>query len=99
MSTLLPRLVHAWKKITKARESVTESQEVTAKRFYYDELVFAPRAIDFVIDTFGKSQISIGTDYPFAMGDFSPLQSIAHLDESTREAVTATNAKRFLGLG
>jgi aminocarboxymuconate-semialdehyde decarboxylase len=99
MSILLPRLVHAWKKIPKARESVTESPEVTAKRFYYDELVFAPRAIDFVIDTFGKSQICVGTDYPFAMGDFSPLQSIAHLDESTRTAITATNAKRFLALG
>jgi aminocarboxymuconate-semialdehyde decarboxylase len=98
MSILLPRLVHAWKKIPKARESVSESPEVTAKRFYYDELVFAPRAIDFVIYTFGKSQICIGTDYPFAMGDFSPLQSIAHLDASVREAITATNAKRFLGL-
>jgi aminocarboxymuconate-semialdehyde decarboxylase len=98
MSVLLPRLVHAWKKIPKARESVTESPEVTAKRFYYDELVFAPRAVDFVIETFGKSQICVGTDYPFAMGDFSPLESIAHLDESTRTAITATNAKRFLGL-
>jgi aminocarboxymuconate-semialdehyde decarboxylase len=98
MSILLPRLVHAWKKIAKARESVTESPEVTAKRFYYDELVFAPRAIDFVIETFGKNQVCIGTDYPFAMGDFSPLESIAHLDESTRAAITAANAKRFLGL-
>jgi len=99
MSILLPRLVHAWKKLPKARESVTESPEVTAKRFYYDELVFAPRAVDFVIETFGKTQVCIGTDYPYAMGDFSPLQSIAHLDEATRTAITATNAKRFLGLG
>jgi aminocarboxymuconate-semialdehyde decarboxylase len=98
MSILLPRLVHAWKKLPKARESVTESPEVTAKRFYYDELVFAPRAIDFVIETFGKTQICVGTDYPFAMGDFEPTKSIAHLDEATRTAITATNAKRFLGL-
>ena len=98
MSILLPRLVHAWKKLPKARESVTESPEVTAKRFYYDELVFAPRAIDFVIETFGKTQICVGTDYPFAMGDFEPTRSIAHLDEATRTAITATNAKRFLGL-
>ena len=56
------------------------------------------RAIDFVIETFGRSQICVGTDYPFAMGDFTPLQSIAHLDESTRTAITATNAKRFLGV-
>jgi aminocarboxymuconate-semialdehyde decarboxylase len=98
MSILLPRLVHAWKKLPKARESVIESPEVTAKRFYYDQLVFSPRAIDFVIETFGSSQVCVGTDYPFAMGDFSPLQSIAHLDDSTRTAITARNAKRFLGV-
>ena len=98
MSILLPRLMHAWKKIPKARESVTEAPEVTAKRFYYDELVFAPRAIDFVIDTFGSTQILVGTDYPFAMGDFTPLKSMAHLQKETLTAVTSTNARRFLGL-
>ena len=98
MSILLPRLVHAWSKLPKARESVTESPEVTAKRFYYDELVFAPRAIDFVIETFGSTQIVVGTDYPFAMGDFTPLKSLSHLKQETLTAVTSTNARRFLGL-
>src|SRR5258706_2737048 len=98
MSILLPRLMHAWKKIQKARDSVIEAPEVTARRFYYDELVFSPRAMDFVIDTFGKSQIVVGTDYPFAMGDFTPLKSMAHLDAATVEALTSVNARRFLGL-
>jgi aminocarboxymuconate-semialdehyde decarboxylase len=98
MSILLPRLVHAWKKIPKARESVSESPEVTAKRFYYDELVFAPSAVSFVVDTFGKSQILVGTDYPFAMGDFKPLDSLSHLQKSVVAEITSTNARRFLGL-
>jgi hypothetical protein len=25
------------------------------------------------METFGKTQICIGTDYPFAMGDFTPV--------------------------
>ena len=98
MSILLPRLVHAWKMIPKARESVTESPEVTAKRFYYDELVFSARAIDFVIETFGSSQIVVGTDYPFAMGDFKPLGSLSHLQKDVLAAIGSTNARRFLGL-
>jgi len=100
MSILLPRLMHAWKKIPKARDSVTEAPEVTAKRFYYDELVFSPLAIRFVIDTFGASQIVVGTDYPFAMGDFSPLESLnkSSMEKSVLEAVTSLNARRFLGL-
>src|SRR6185295_14431747 len=94
MSILLPRLMHAWKKFPKARDSVIEAPEVTAKRFFYDELVFSPRAIDFVLDTFGKTQVVVGTDYPFAMGDFTPMQSMAHLDTATREAITTVNARR-----
>ena len=100
MSILLPRLVHAWKNVPKARESLKESPAVAARRFYYDQLVFEPNAIRFLVDTFGKSQICVGTDYPFAMGDFEPMKTLdgAALDAATREAITAANAKRFLGL-
>ena len=100
MSILLPRLVHAWKNIPKAHESLKESPAVAAQRFYYDELVFEPGAIRFLVETFGKTQICVGTDYPFAMGDFEPMKTLqgAALDAATREAITAENAKRFLGL-
>jgi aminocarboxymuconate-semialdehyde decarboxylase len=98
MSILMPRLVHAWKMIPKAKDSLTESPDVTAKRFYYDELVFSPSAVAFVLDTFGKTQILVGTDYPFALGDFSPLQTMAGLGKETVEAISSANARRFLGL-
>lgn len=100
MSILLPRLVHAWKNVPKARESLKESPAMAAQRFYYDELVFEPNAIRFLVDTFGRSQICVGTDYPFAMGDFTPMKSLAaaSLEPAILEAVTAGNARRFLGL-
>jgi aminocarboxymuconate-semialdehyde decarboxylase len=100
MSILLPRLVHAWKNVPKARESLKESPAVAAKRFYYDQLVFEPEAVKFILKTFGTSQICVGTDYPFAMGDFEPLKTLAGagLDAASLEAITAGNAKRFLGI-
>jgi aminocarboxymuconate-semialdehyde decarboxylase len=100
MSILLPRLVHAWKNVPKARESLKESPAVAAQRFFYDQLVFDPNAVRFLVDTFGKSQICVGTDYPFAMGDFEPMSTLQRtgLDRGTLEAITAANAKRFLGL-
>jgi aminocarboxymuconate-semialdehyde decarboxylase len=98
MSILLPRLQHAWKKIDKARDSVTEAPEVTARRFYYDQLVFDPKAIEFVLNTFGKTQILIGTDYPYAMGDFTPLETMKSLDRDTVAAIGSANARRFLNL-
>ena len=66
MSILMPRLVHAWNKFAKAKESLSESPATIARRFYYDELVFEPRAVRFLVETFGQTQIVLGTDYPFA---------------------------------
>src|SRR5438477_6650942 len=100
MSILLPRLVHAWNMFPKAKESLSESPAVTAKRFYYDQLVFEPRAVQFLIDTYGTSQIVIGTDYPFALGDSHPMKTLelAKIHGETLVAISAGNAKRFLAL-
>jgi aminocarboxymuconate-semialdehyde decarboxylase len=100
LSILLPRLVHAWTMIAKAKESLTESPAVTARRFYYDDLVFDPEAIRFLVQSFGASQIVLGTDYPFAMGDADPLGTLekAGFDSQTVAAITSLNAKKFLSL-
>jgi aminocarboxymuconate-semialdehyde decarboxylase len=101
MAMLLPRLVHAWKMTPKARELLAESPAVSARRFYYDQLVFDPAAVRLLIERFGASQILVGSDYPFAMGDPDPVASLegVGLDEATRFAVSAGNARRFLALG
>lgn len=100
MPILVPRLTHAWKTFPKAKEALPESPTEVAKRFYYDDLLFEPRAVRFLVESFGATQVMIGTDYPFNMGDTDPLGSLrkAELDAATVDAVTATNARRFLGL-
>jgi aminocarboxymuconate-semialdehyde decarboxylase len=98
MAILLPRLVHAWNKFPKAKEALAESPEVTARRFYYDQVVFDPKVIRLLIEQFGASQICLGTDYPFAMGDFSPLKTLQALDRGTLKRIAFKNARRFLGL-
>ncbi len=100
MAILLPRLVHAWNVFPKAKESLIEPPEVTARRFFYDELVFSSSAIRFLIDTFGDAQIVVGTDYPFTLGDFTPMKSLedSRLEKSVVTAITSANARRFLAL-
>ena len=98
MPILLPRLVHAWNMVQKSKESLTESPAVTAKRFYYDDVLFDADSIRFLVNRFGASQVLVGTDYPFALGEQDPLGRLAALDSETRNLITSTNAKRFLGL-
>jgi aminocarboxymuconate-semialdehyde decarboxylase len=100
MAILMPRLVHAWNVFPKAKESLSESPATIARRFFYDELVFDPEAVKFLIKQFGASQIVLGTDYPFALGDTKPLKTLegASLDAATVTAITSSNARRFLGL-
>ena len=100
MSILMPRLVHAWNMFPKAKESLQESPADIARRFYYDELVFDPEAVKFLVKQFGASQICVGTDYPFALGDWTPLKTLekSGLDERVLTGITSTNARRFLGL-
>jgi aminocarboxymuconate-semialdehyde decarboxylase len=98
MPILLPRLVHAWNMVQKSKESLTESPAVTAKRFYYDDVLFDADSIKFLVNRFGASQVLVGTDYPFALGEQDPLGRLAGLDSETRNLITSTNARRFLGL-
>lgn len=100
MSILLPRLVHAWNMVPKSKESLAESPAVTARRFYYDDVLFDPDSVKFLVSRFGASQVVVGTDYPFALGEQDPLGLLrkAGLDEKTVALITSTNAKRFLGL-
>ena len=99
MPILLPRLMHAWKVMAKARESVIESPLETVRRFYFDHLVFNSQAVRFLVQTYGASQVLIGSDYPFNMSDPDPLGTLhgAQLDDDVARAVSSTNALRFLG--
>jgi aminocarboxymuconate-semialdehyde decarboxylase len=97
---LLPRLVRAWNAVPKARESLAESPEVYARRFFYDALVFDAMNTRLVIDRFGSSQVCVGSDYPYAMADPDPLRTLegAGLDAEVLAAITSGNARRFLGI-
>jgi aminocarboxymuconate-semialdehyde decarboxylase len=100
MAMLLPRLMHAWQAIAKAKASLAEPPAVTARRFYYDHLVFDPAAVKLIVGIFGASQVLVGSDYPFNMGDPDPVGTLerARLDAAAHAAITAGNARRFLAL-
>jgi aminocarboxymuconate-semialdehyde decarboxylase len=69
-----------------------------AKRFYYDAIVFEPATLRFMAQIYGTSQIVLGSDYPFALGETDPVAFLERcgLDPESEAAIFRGNAARFL---
>lgn len=68
------------------------------RQLYYDSVVFQPQALRFLIDQVGVGQVMLGSDYPFPIGDLSPLQVVyaAKLAAEATEAILDRTAARLL---
>jgi aminocarboxymuconate-semialdehyde decarboxylase len=100
LASLLPRLQEGYQVFPVLQESIQESPIQQARRLYYDALVYDDPTLLHLIAKFGATQIMLGTDYPFAFHDRTPVSraSSAITDEATRDLVIHANAKRFLGI-
>ena len=70
------------------------------KQLYFDTCVHDQRALQYLIDTFGSSQVMLGTDYPFPLGEQSPGACIDALSLSPEAAgrLCHGTALEWLGL-
>ena len=98
LSVLLGRLNRAWQLKQKLKEALPHEPLTYAKRFYYDAIVFEPATLRFMMDIYGTSQIVLGSDYPFALGEPDPVAFLERcgLDPVSRAAILRGNAARFL---
>lgn len=98
LAMLLPRLQQGWGVFPALRESVAQAPVEQARKLFYDTLVFDGPALRFLVDSFGASQLMVGTDYPFNFHERTPVARIeaAGFDAATVEALTHRNAERFL---
>lgn len=71
-----------------------------SRRFFYDTLLFDGRAIRYLIDMIGSSQIIVGTDYPYLPTEEPADKTLRSLgySEEIHGAITWTNCFRFLGV-
>jgi aminocarboxymuconate-semialdehyde decarboxylase len=97
---MLPRIQHGWNVVPAIKESIPKSPTEYARRFWCDNLTYAARTLQLVLETFGNDKVMIGTDYPFAVRDRDPHASVDALkaDAALAAAMREGNAQRFLGL-
>lgn len=69
-------------------------------RLYYDSITHFVPALQYLVSTTGADKVLMGTDYPYDMADFHPVQSVQSLgiSEEDKEKMLGGNASRLLKL-
>lgn len=99
LAMLLPRLQQSWQVFPALAETIADSPREQARRMYFDTLVFDAPTLRHLADSFGTSQLLLGTDNPFNFQERRPLERLteAGFDEAICDAMAFGNARRFLG--
>lgn len=69
-------------------------------QLYYDTLVHEPKVLRFIADMVGTERLMMGSDKPFPIGDFAPMQIIqdAGFSEAEAHAMNSGLARRLFNL-
>jgi len=99
--TVVNRLQKVWKSAPQLAATMPEAPLATARRFYFDTLVYEPALLRAVKELFGADRLMIGTDDPFPIrqqkpGDFLRESGVS---EAELPGMLGGNALRFLGIG
>ncbi|MBU2664040.1 amidohydrolase [Actinoplanes bogorensis] len=94
------RMDHAYAQRPEGKHFISRPPSTYLKQIYFDCLVFDAPHLEFLVQQMGADHVVIGTDYPFDMGHYDPLDQIAtaRLDESVRNAIRGETAARLLKL-
>jgi aminocarboxymuconate-semialdehyde decarboxylase len=95
------RIDHAWGARGDARGQLPKPPSSYLKKIYFDTVVFTPEQLAALVATFGIDHVLMGTDYPYDMAEYDPLEHLAttrSLDTAARAAIAGGNAKRLLGV-
>jgi aminocarboxymuconate-semialdehyde decarboxylase len=100
LPTYIGRSDHGYKVRPEAR-GCTKAPHEYLKGIWFDSVVYDGMALRHLIDRVGVSQVVVGTDYPFDMGDYAPhelVASLPSLSEAERGALLGGNALGLLGI-
>jgi aminocarboxymuconate-semialdehyde decarboxylase len=89
---ILGRLEHGYRVRPESREKVKKSPRTFLRNFYCDTITHSPEALAYLITVMGSDHVVMGTDYPYDMGDLTPVQTV-----SKQKSISAEDRQRILG--
>ena len=92
------RLMHGYAVRPEPKVRISKPPQQYLRNIYFDTITHWEPALQFLVDTFGASHVVIGTDYPFDMGDLSPMDRVEgiRLSEKALTAICSGNAMSLL---
>jgi aminocarboxymuconate-semialdehyde decarboxylase len=95
------RIDHAWGARSDARANLSKPPSSYLKNIYFDTVVFTPIQLAALVETFGVDHVLMGTDYPYDMADYDPIELLVateSLEPAAVAAIAGGNAKKLFGL-
>jgi aminocarboxymuconate-semialdehyde decarboxylase len=100
LPSYFPRTVHGFE-VRPEAQTIPHPPDHYLRRLFVDTLVYKPENVAHLVRQIGASQVVLGTDYPFDMGEDHPievLEAVDGLSQSHRDGITRGNALKLLGL-
>jgi aminocarboxymuconate-semialdehyde decarboxylase len=82
-----------------AAQNISTPPSELARRLYYDTVLHDPAPLAFLVEHVGADHVVMGTDYPFPMGDPTPVSTvntIPGLSDEQRRLILGGNVARLL---
>jgi len=94
------RIDHAWGARRDSNAGLPKEPTEYLRNMYFDSVVFTHHQLEYLVKVFGEDHIVMGSDYPFDMADYDPVEHIAtsSLHETAKAKVAGENAIRILNL-
>lgn len=97
----LGRVENAWHQRSDLIATSDKPPSHYVDRFSVDSVVFDPSALRTLVDVLGPSQVMVGSDYPYPLGERpvgNVVKKATFLGAKEEEMILSGNGRRFLGL-
>ncbi len=94
------RIDHAWGARKDCNAGLPKPPTEYLRKMFFDSVVFTHHQLEYLVNVFGEDKIVMGSDYPFDMADYDPVEHIvtSGLSDTAKAKVGGENAIKLLDL-
>ena len=92
---------HAYRVRPECHDHITRPPTHYLKKVYFDTVVFSEAQLRHLVNLWGADHVVIGTDYPYDMGYYKPVDFVERaraLTRAQKDQIIGGNAAKLLGL-